>query len=85
MNELTGHDKEYQGGELLEHGVEPLILKGNRDPEQVDDDPREVDVADHHDVEVTEQLQLLQAHGRLAVSSRGVLSYIDINTNNLFQ
>ena len=85
MNELTGHDKEYQSGELLEHGVEPLVLEGDRDPEQVDDDSREVDVADHHDVEVAEQLQLLQAHGRLAVSSRGVLSYIDINTNNLFQ
>jgi hypothetical protein len=45
----------------------PPYLEGDGDPEKVDDDPGEVDVADDHHVELAEQLQLLQAHRRLAV------------------
>ena len=48
-------------------------LERDRYSEQVDDDPGEVDVADHHDVEMPEQFQFLQADGGLTVSLRGLL------------
>ena len=72
---VSGHHKEDQGGHLLEHGVQPLVLRGmhvrmitrnyvaylerNSDPEEVHNDPCEVHVAHHHHIEVPEQLQLL--------------------------
>ena len=42
-----------------------LYLEWDDDLEEVGDDAREVNVADDHDVEVPEQLQLLQRDGRL--------------------
>ena len=69
----TCHDKKHQCGELLKHGVQPLVLEGNGDPQEVDDDPCKVDVADHHNVEMTEELKLLQTHGCLPISSGSIL------------
>ena len=48
-----------------------MILKRNCqyfDNLSADDLPCEVDVADNHDVEMSEQLQLFQAHCSLAIS-----------------
>ncbi len=50
-----------------------FYLEGDGDSEEVDDDPGEVDVADHHHVELAEQLQLLQAHCRFPVRGAGLL------------
>ena len=49
---VTRHDKEDEGGHLLEHLIQPLVLKGDGDLQQVDNYPSEVYVADHHDVKV---------------------------------
>ena len=51
---VAGHDEEDKGGHLLEHLVQPLVLEGNRDLEQVDNDAGEIDVANDHDVKVSE-------------------------------
>ena len=45
-----------------------LYLKWDHNFEKIGDDACEVNVADDHDVEVPEQLQLFQAHSSLAIS-----------------
>ena len=42
-------------------------LERDRYSAQADDDPGEVDVADHHDVKMPEKLQFLQADGGLTI------------------
>jgi len=48
-------------------------LEHHRHLQQIDDDPREVDIAHDHDVELTEQLQLAQIDRRLAICRRGLM------------
>ena len=87
---VPGHHKEYQGGNLFKHRVQPLVLKikivmfiiigllpylkRNSDPEKIDNDPGEVHIAHHHGVEVPEQLQLLQTDCSLSISVLCILT-----------
>ena len=48
-------------------------LEWDSDPEEIDNDPGEVDIAHHHDVKVSKQLQLLQADCSLPISTGGIL------------
>lgn len=43
------------------------------DPQQIDNYPCKVNVADNHDVEVTEEFQFLEVDGSLSVALRGFL------------
>ena len=36
---VSGHEEEDEGGGLLEHVVQPLVLVRRRDLQQVDNDP----------------------------------------------
>ena len=91
---VPGHHKEYQGGNLFKHGVQPHILKikivmfiigllsylkRNSNPEKIDNDPGEVHIAHHHGVEVPEQLQLLQADCSLSISVLCILTTSECN------
>ena len=54
--------------------------------EEVDDDPGEIYVAHHHDVKVSEELELLQGDHGLPVSLGGVLQVPEIvECNELFR
>merc|ERR1719239_1148953 len=74
---IASHDKEDKSSNLFKHRVQPFILEGHSDFEQVHNDPCEVDIADDHDVEVPEQLQLFQAHSSLPISRRSILQVPD--------
>lgn len=60
--ELIASDAiEGQSGQLTEEVAQPNQMKRNRSRQQQHYDPSEVYVDHHHDVETSEQLQLLQA------------------------
>jgi len=46
-------------------------------PEQVHNNPREIDVDDDHDVELTEKLQLLEIASGLPIRLRGLPEMLD--------
>lgn len=51
---VSGQNEKYVGCHFAEHLVKPHVLEGNGYLQQVHDDTCEVDVADDHDVELTE-------------------------------
>lgn len=74
---VPGQHEENVRRHLMEHLVQPAVLKRHRDAQQEHDDPREVDVAHDHDVEVAEQLELAQVDGGLAVDGARLLQVPD--------
>lgn len=67
---ITGQYKEHIGGHLLEHFVQPAVLKRNSNLQQIDDDSREINIAHDHNIKLTEQFQLSQINGGLAIGCR---------------
>lgn len=70
---VARHHKEHVGCHLAEHVIQPLVLEGYCHPQQIDNYPCKVNVADNHDVEVTEEFQFLEVDGSLSVALRGFL------------
>ena len=50
-----------------------MYLERHCDTQEINDNSRGIDVADDHDVEMTEELQFFQRHSRLPISLRGFL------------
>lgn len=63
--------------ETSETVIDDIVTPLPTHPQQIDNDACEVNVADNHDVEVTEELQLPQVNSSLAVSLRGLLQVLD--------
>lgn len=61
----------------MKHLIQPAVLKRHRDAQQKHNDPRKVDVAHDHDVEVAKQLELAQVDGSLAVDGARLLQVPD--------
>jgi len=74
---VSREHEEHIGGHLAEHLVQPGVLEHHGHLQQVDDDPRKVDVAHDHDVELAEELQLAQIDCRLAIGCRGFVQMSD--------
>ena len=55
-------------------------LEWDSDPEEIDNDPGEVHIANHHHIEVSEQLQFLQADSSLTISVLGILEILKYST-----
>lgn len=53
--------------------MEKMRISYPTDPQQIDNYPCKVNVADNHDVEVTEEFQFLEVDGSLSVALRGFL------------
>jgi len=74
---VAGHHEEHEGRHFFEHLVQPRVLERNSNPEEIDDNPGEIDVADDHNVEVAKQLQLGEGHRGLPISVAGLLQMPD--------
>lgn len=64
---VRGEYEEYVRGRLLEHFVQPNVLKRYGRLQQVDNDACEINVAHNHYVELTKQLKFLQVYCRFAI------------------
>lgn len=74
---VTGQHKEHIRCHFLEHLIDPAILKGSGNPQQIHNYSSYINVANNHYVELTEEFELAQIGGRFAIGGGGFLQMAD--------